>query len=316
MTNNNSELPPRARSAEGRSSKKLEVVFAPVVSTFYTDGGELDVASYAANVRAHLNAGLHGIVVAGSTGEAALLDLDERSALVDATRELTPADKWVIVGTGAESTRTCLVQTKAAAKRGADAVLVVAPHYYANAMTEEALRQHYRRVADESPVPVILYSIPKYMHFSLPESLVAELAEHENVIGIKDSSGNKDNLAGFLKARSPSFSVLVGNAQIFHHALMSGATGGILAAAMIAPAFALDIYENHRRGDMALADAAQAKLHPLGARIVGELGVPGVKAALDRIGLCGGPMRLPLQSLDAQQAATVDQLLRAELAAA
>jgi 4-hydroxy-2-oxoglutarate aldolase len=304
------------QSSNGRSTKKLEGVFAPVVSTFYTDSGELDVASYAANVRAHLNAGLHGILVAGSTGEAALLDLDERAALIDATRELTPPDKWVLVGTGAESTRTCLVQTKAAAKRGADAVLVVAPHYYSNAMTEEALRQHYRRVADESPVPVVLYSIPKYMHFSLPASLVAELAEHENIVGIKDSSGNKDILAGFLEAKSPTFSVLVGNAQIFHHALMSGATGGILAASMIAPAFALDIYESHRRGDMQAAEAAQAKLHPIGARIVGELGVPGVKAALDRLGLCGGPMRLPLQPVDARQAAAVDELLRAELVAA
>lgn len=294
-------------------SKKLEGVFAPVISTFYADGGELDVASFAANVRAHLNAGLHGIVVAGSTGEAALLDFNERSALVDATRELTPDDKWVIVGTGAESTRTCLAQTKEAAKRGADAVLVVAPHYYANAMTEEALRQHYRRVADESPVPVILYSIPKYMHFSLPGTLVAELAQHENVIGIKDSSGNKDILAGFLEAKSPTFSVLVGNAQIFHHALMNGATGGILAAAMFAPAIALDIYDNHRKGDMAAADAAQAKLVPLGAKIVGELGVPGVKAAFDRVGLSGGPLRLPLQPLDDKQAAVVDELLRAEL---
>ena len=292
--------------------KKLEGVFAPVVSTFYQDG-ELDVASFAANVRAHLHAGLSGILVAGSTGEAALLDFDERSALVDATRELTPDDKWVLVGTGAESTRTCLKQTKEAAKRGADAVLVVAPHYYANAMTEEALRQHYRRVADESPIPVVLYSIPKYMHFSIPETLVAELAQHENVIGIKDSSGNKDILAGFLKARSETFSVVVGSAQLFHHALMSGAAGGILAASMFAPQLALDIYENHRRGDMAAAEAAQAKFSPLGAKIVGELGVPGVKAALDRVGLSGGPMRLPLQPLDDKQAASVDELLRSEL---
>jgi 4-hydroxy-2-oxoglutarate aldolase len=296
-------------------TKKLEGVFAPVVSTFYQDG-ELDVASFAANVRAHLHAGLHGIVVAGSTGEAALLDLDERAALVDATRELTPDDRWVIVGTGAESTRTCIRQTKEAAKRGADAVLVVAPHYYASAMTEAALRQHYRRVADESPVPVILYSIPKYMHFSLPETLVGELAQHENVIGIKDSSGNKELLTGFLKAKSSSFAVLVGNAQLFHHALMSGADGGILAAAMFAPQVALDVYENHRRGDMAAAEAAQAKLTPLGAKIVGELGVPGVKVALERIGLCGGPMRSPLQPLDERQSAAVDDLLRSELVAA
>src|ERR1700755_996745 len=98
-------------------AKQLEGVFAPVVTTFY-ENGELDVASFLANVRAHLNAGLHGIVVAGSTGEAALLDFDERAALVDATRELTPAEKWVIVGTGAESTRTCLKQSKEAAERG------------------------------------------------------------------------------------------------------------------------------------------------------------------------------------------------------
>jgi 4-hydroxy-2-oxoglutarate aldolase len=293
-------------------TKQLQGVFAPVVTTFYQDG-ELDVASFAANVRGHLNAGLHGIVVAGSTGEAALLDFDERAALVDVTRELTPDEKWVIVGTGAESTRTCLKQTKEAARRGADAVLVVAPHYYSNAMNDVALRQHYRRVADESPVPVILYSIPKYMHFSLPEALVVELAQHQNVIGIKDSSGNKDLLTGFLKAKSPTFSVLVGNAQMFHHALMSGASGGILAAAMFAPAVALDIYENHRRGDMAAADAAQAKLTPLGAKIVGELGVPGVKVALERVGLSGGPMRSPLQSLDEKQAAAVDDLLRSEL---
>jgi len=296
-------------------TKKLEGVFAPVVTTFYQDG-ELDAASFAANVRAHLNAGLHGIVVAGSTGEAALLDFDERATLVDVTRELTPDDKWVIVGTGAESTRTCLAQTREAAKRGADAVLVVAPHYYANAMTEEALRQHYRRVADESPVPVILYSIPKYMHFSLPETLVAELAQHQNVIGIKDSSGNKDLLTGFLKAKSSSFAVLVGNAQMFHHALMNGASGGILAAAMFAPSVALDIYHNHRRGDMAAAEAAQAKLTPLGAKIVGELGVPGVKAALERVGLSGGPMRPPLQSLDEKQIAVVDELMRSEVLAA
>jgi len=296
-------------------TKKLEGVFAPVVTTFYQDG-ELDAASFAANVRAHLNAGLHGIVVAGSTGEAALLDFDERATLVDVTRELTPDDKWVIVGTGAESTRTCLAQTREAAKRGADAVLVVAPHYYANAMTEEALRQHYRRVADESPVPVILYSIPKYMHFSLPETLVAELAQHQNVIGIKDSSGNKDLLTGFLKAKSSSFAVVVGNAQMFHHALMNGASGGILAAAMFAPSVALDIYHNHRRGDMAAAEAAQAKLTPLGAKIVGELGVPGVKAALERVGLSGGPMRPPLQSLDEKQIAVVDELMRSEVLAA
>ncbi len=283
--------------------KKLQGVFAPLVSTFYAQTGELDVASFAANICAHYAAGLHGVVCAGSTGEAALLDADERAALVDAARELTPKDKWLIVGTGAESTRTCLKQTRDAAKRGADAVLVVAPHYYANAMTGPALMQHYWRVAEESPVPVILYNIPKYMHFSLAPQLVAELARHENVIGIKDSSGNKELVASYLNSASDTFTVLVGNAQIFHHALMGGAKGGILAAAMFAPSIALEVFNQHTSGNHAAADAAQARLTPLGAKIVGELGVAGVKTAMDRVGLNGGPLRSPLTPLDEDQQA-------------
>jgi 4-hydroxy-2-oxoglutarate aldolase len=133
--------------------KQLQGVFAPVVTTFYRESGEMDVASFAANIRAHLAAGVHGIVVTGSTGEAALLDNDERSALIDAAREMVPRDKVLLIGTGAESTRTCLKLTRDAASRGADAVLVVAPHYYSSAMNDAALRGHYLRVADASPVP-------------------------------------------------------------------------------------------------------------------------------------------------------------------
>jgi len=295
----------------------LRGVFAPVVTTFSSENGELDVASFEANVAAHLAAGLQGIVVTGSTGEAALLDANERAVLVEATRRVTPRDKAVIVGTGAESTRTCLVQTREAARRGADAVLVVAPHYYGPAMTTLALRAHYLRVADESPVPVILYNIPKYMHFALEASLVAELAQHENVIGIKDSSGNRELFAGYMPAQSPRFAVLTGNAQMFHHAMATGATGGILAGALFAPAIALDIFESVRRGDDPAATAAQARFTPMGAKIVAELGVAGVKAAMDRVGLTGGPVRSPLLPLDDAQRDVVNGVLEsAELAAA
>jgi 4-hydroxy-2-oxoglutarate aldolase len=295
----------------------LRGVFAPVVTTFSTENGEVDVESYEANVAAHLAAGLHGIVVTGSTGEAALLDANERAVLVEATRRVTPSDRAVIVGTGAESTRTCVIQTRDAARRGADAVLVVAPHYYGSSMTTAALRAHYLRVADESPVPVMLYTIPKYMHFALEASLVAELAKHENIIGMKDSSGNRDLWTGYMQSQSPTFAVLTGNAQMFHHAMATGGTGGILAGALFAPAIALDIFDAVRRGDEAAATAAQARFTPMGAKIVAELGVPGVKAALDRVGLVGGPVRLPLMPLDEAQRAVVHQTLEAaELATA
>ena len=140
----------------------------------------------------------------GSTGEAALLTDDERRVLLEAARSATPRDRQLLMGAGAESTRQTLKRCADAKAAGADAVLVVAPHYYSNAMTGEALRTHYRAVADGSPVPVVLYNIPKYMHFALPAELVAELARHPNVIGIKDSSGDLNMLAGFLKAQSDS----------------------------------------------------------------------------------------------------------------
>src|SRR5581483_7149869 len=127
------------------------------------------------NIRAHLDAGLHGIVVTGSTGEAALLDEQERMTLVETARRVVPGDRQLIVGTGAESTRTAQRYTKLAAERGADAVLVVAPHYYGSkAMTPSALRTHYTAIADASPVPVLLYNIPKYMHFALPAQIVED----------------------------------------------------------------------------------------------------------------------------------------------
>jgi len=297
--------------------RQLRGVYAPVVTTFDAATGELDVASFSANGAAHLAAGMDGLVVTGSTGEAALLDAAERSALIDVARSVVPSDKLLFVGTGAESTRTCLAQTRDAARRGADAVLVVAPHYYSSAMTVDALRQHYHRVADESPVPVILYSIPKYMHFALPPELVAELAKHENVIGIKDSSGQRELLAAYLQSQSPTFSVLTGNAQLFQHSMKSGARGGILAGALFAGGLAVDIHRAVLAGDDSTADAAQARFTPLGAKIIGELGVPGVKAAMDGVGLRGGPVRSPLLPVSPTQRASIDELLRsAELAAA
>ena len=294
-------------------------VFAPVVTTFYeaAEGGDVDLAAFAANIRAHLAAGMHGIVVTGSTGEAALLDFDERAALVDTAREMVPSDKRLLVGTGAESTRACIKLTRDAASRGADGVLVVAPHYYGAAMTEAALSDHYHAVADASPVPVMLYSIPKYMHFALSPALVSDLARHENVIGIKDSSGNRELFAEYMKAQSAKFSVLTGNAPMFHHALSIGSRGGILAVALFAAALTMDVYDATQRGDSEGAAAAQARVTPLGARIVGEMGVAGVKAAMDRVGLVGGSVRSPLLPLDANQRAALDELLSvAELVAA
>lgn len=284
---------------------KLEGIFAPVVTTFHSGSEDLDLGGFAKNVQSHIAEGLSGVVVAGSTGEAALLSEDERGALVATAREHTPKGRLVIAGCGGESTRQTVTRTKSAKQQGADAVLVVAPHYYAHAMTEEILRAHYTRVADESPLPVILYNIPKYMHFALSAELVAELAQHPNVIGIKDSSGALDMLKGFLRAQSSAFSVLTGSGSGLQAGIEAGARGGILAVCLFAPGFALEVRSALASGDTATAAKAQARLKPMADVIVAKLGVPGVKAALDAVGKVGGVPRMPLQALAAAGRAEV-----------
>jgi 4-hydroxy-2-oxoglutarate aldolase len=222
-----------------------------------------------------------------------------------------PDDKWLIVGVGGESTRLTIRRAVEAAARGADAVLVVSPHYYGAAMTREALTSHFMQVADASPVPVVLYNIPKYAHLTLEPSLVAELAGHEQVIGIKDSSGDLVLLRAYLQSQSSAFSVLTGNGASVHAALEMGARGGILAVALFASALTLEVRDAFQSGNRDRAMSAQERLVPLAREIVGAFGVAGVKAALDSVGLVGGPVRSPLTPLRGAQRMEVRELLRA-----
>jgi len=288
---------------------RLEGIFAPVVTPFRGASEDLDIAGFQANLRAHISDGLAGIVVAGSTGEAALLDDTERAALAAAAREVVPRDKLLLIGTGAESARQTIARCRVAKDTGADAVLVVAPHYYSNAMASENLAAHYRRVADASPLPVVLYNIPKYMHFALASDLVAELAQHPNIVGIKDSSGDIIMLHGFLEAQSATFSVITGSGSTLEAGLEAGARAGILAVSLFAAALSLEVFNAVKARDTARAAKAQVPLKVMADVIVAKLGVPGVKAAMDKVGRTGGSPRLPLLPLtDAQRAEMVAAL--------
>jgi len=290
---------------------ELRGIIGPVVTPFEAGTGDVAIEAFGANVTAHLEEGLSGVLVAGSTGEAALLDEAERRELVEAARARVPSDRLLLVGVGAESTRATVARARDAAERGADAVLVVAPHYYGSAMTDDALLAHYRRVADESPVPVMLYNIPKYMHFALSQRLVAELATHGNIIGMKDSSGDLELLRRYVDLRSASFTVLTGHAGTLLDALRTGAGGAILAASLFAAELALEVRDAFDAGDAGRASSVQERLTPLNREVVGTLGVPGIKAALDVIGLDGGAPRAPLLPLPASERDRVAGLVRA-----
>jgi len=287
----------------------LHGILAPVATPF-DSRGELDRAAFEHNCRAHMQAGLNGLVVAGSTGEAPLLDLAERESLTLWARQYVPNDRLLVAGCGAESTRTTLTYIERAVERGADAVLVVAPHYFGSNMTPEALRAHYLRVADESAVPVILYNIPKYMHFRLSRELVQELSKHANVIGIKDSSGDKASLEEYLAAQGDGFTTLTGSGQLWGAALQMGARAGILAVSLFVPALTRAVWDAVQRKDSAAADSLQARLTPLAKVIVADLGVAGVKAAMDAVGLRGGLPRSPLQPISRSDSERVRQMLR------
>ena len=289
-------------------ARRFGGVMGPMVTPFKADES-LDIAGFESNVRAHMAAGLEGVLVAGSTGEAALLGDDERRVLTEAARRLVPAERTLLAGTGAESTRHCIQRCRDAASSGADAVLVVAPHYYTSSMTPPAIKAHFLRVADESPVPVLLYNIPKYMHFRLEPELIAELAQHENIRGMKDSAGDMSFFARYVESNSDKFDVLTGHGGTFATALKLGARGGILAVSLFAPELSLEVWNAHRAGRSADADAAQKPLVPMAAEIVARMGVPGVKAAMERIGLAGGHVRLPLLPTPAADIAIIEGLL-------
>lgn len=291
---------------------ELKGVLAPAATPFDAVTGEVDVVALRANVRAWLRSDLAGVVLFGSTGEGVLLDEDERGRALAAVREVVEPGRLLLAGAGAESTRAAVRMARAAAAAGADAVMVHPPAYYRPQMTPEALRDHFAAVADASPVPVVLYAVPpRFSTVELAPGLVGELSRHPNVAGIKDSSGDLKTLAALADACDRGCAVLVGSGDALYGALEVGARGGILAVALLDPDGCAAVYRAHAEGDPALAGRLQERLVPLHRRVVGALGVPGVKAALDLLGLHGGPPRPPLKPLRPKDAEQVREALRA-----
>lgn len=288
-------------------------LFVPITTPFDPQTGEIAPVALRDNARAILEAGADGIVAAGSTGEAALLSEQEYRQVLAWLREVVPDDRWLVAGAGRESTRATIAACAVAAEEGADAVLVRPPSYYGSTLSPQALAEHFRTVADQSPIPVLLYNIPKYTHLTLPEALFAALAGHQNVLGAKDSSGDLKLFAAY-RAAAPQWALLVGSGSRYYAALELGAAGGILAVACYAAPVARRVGEAFAAGDRASAGAAQEVLTPLNKEVVERFGVPGVKAAMDAAGLVGGPVRPPLADLPEAERARIAELVSRALA--
>lgn len=285
-------------------------VLIPVTTPFDGATGELDLVSFRGNVRRWFQHPILGIVVSGSTGESVLLDEEERIRLLEVVRDLVPPHRLLVAGTGSESRRATVRMSRDAAAAGADAVLVQPPAYFKGAMTPGVLRDHYEAVADESPVPVIIYQVPLRMStVDLVTGLIAELSSHENIVGVKDSRGSLDLVGELVTQTREGFQVLVGSGAFLYASLEIGAAGGILAVANLAPGESAAIHQAFREGRTAESGRIQERLGPVHNEIVGKRGVAGVKAALDLLGYKGGPPRPPLRDLPQEEVNRVRQIL-------
>jgi 4-hydroxy-2-oxoglutarate aldolase len=343
----------------------LQGIFPPVSTPFYPEGN-IYFKKLESNVERYSKTPVAGIVVLGSTGEAILLSDDERRQALKSARDAASRHKVLVAGTGAESASETLQLTEYAAELGYDVAMVRTPHYYKKQMQPANILAFYRFVCDRSPLPVIVYNFPQATGYDIPAELVIELAEHPNMIGIKESSGDvekvrkmvagtrhvkrtatvtetfeavtprmlqagSDNggeelvtiggadkpsssavsvVAGMkTRQKEVGFQVLVGAAQKLEPSLDAGAVGAILAFADAAPTACYEIYAAWKEGDKELAHLKQERIAKAAQRIVGELGIAGVKYGMDYNGYFGGGVRLPLLPLTGEAKSEVEQFL-------
>jgi 4-hydroxy-2-oxoglutarate aldolase len=277
---------------------KLRGILLPCTTPFAPGGQDVDARALSGNIARWNRTGIDGYVVLGSTGERVHLDERETLEVVNAARAGVPGHLAFVVGVGQHGTRGSIAEARRAAEAGADAVLVITPHFYRAAMTPAALTDYYESIADASPVPVVLYNIPQNTGLAVSLDALARLCRHENIVGIKDSSGDMVNFLEMLRLASGEFAVLTGHASLLYAALSAGASGAILAAGCVAPEVAVGIARLVERGEHAGAREWQRRLTPLARAVTTRFGIGGLKYALDLCGYAGGEVRAPLSMPD------------------
>jgi 4-hydroxy-2-oxoglutarate aldolase len=270
----------------------LTGILPPLVTPF-TDEGALDLRAFEGNLDRYGEHDLGGYLVLGSNGEAASLDEAEKLSLIRAARAHA-GGRLVLAGTGLESTSGTIALTRKAADAGADAALVLTPHYYKAQMRVDALKRHFEAVAAASPIPVLLYSVPVFTGLPFPAELAAAVAGHPRIAGMKESSGDLGLLGRVLGSVPETFTVACGSAPVLYPALSIGARAGILAVACCAPGPAAALFRAFEKGEHERALRLQRALTPLATAVTTAYGVPGLKRAMDLAGFRGGLPRAPL----------------------
>ncbi len=289
------------------SKINLHGIFPPIPTPFIN--GNIAYDELAANIEKWSKAGLKGLVAMGSNGEYIYLSAEEKRKFVEKVVEITPDHMLVIAGTGCESTQETIELTRDCAARGVHAALVVTPHYYGGRMNEAAMHAYFTAVADQTPIPILLYNVPKFTHINMTAGLVAQLSRHPNIIGIKDSTGNVIQLGEIANHVDAGFNLLVGTAGALFGALTLGCVGGVLALANVAPQICVRIYQLVQEGKFEAAKKLQLKMIPVNQAVTATYGVSGLKAAMDMLGYFGGDPRPPLLPSSEKEKSEIREIL-------
>ncbi len=285
----------------------IKGIFAPIPTPFKND--EIDYAALKVNLTKWGESSLTGVVVLGSNGEFAYLTFDEKIELMKFVRENLPQDKKVIAGTGCETTKETIELSQKAAEIGCDAALILTPHYYKGAMNDTALYNYFTDVADAISIPVMLYNMPRNAGLNMSSSLVIKLAKHENIVGIKDSSGNIVQISEICANTSDDFSVFAGSGSFLYTALAVGAVGGTLAVANIMPEESILLYNEFNQGNLGKAKELQFLLLEPNKAVTSQYGIAGLKAALDHLGFIGGEVRRPMLNASDDVKADIKEIM-------
>ncbi|KAB3530326.1 4-hydroxy-tetrahydrodipicolinate synthase [Alkaliphilus serpentinus] len=284
-------------------------IYTPIVTPFKRDEA-IDYGKMQRNLEKWGKTDLDGIVVLGSNGEFVYLSHEEKLDLVKFTIDHFNRDKKIIVGTTYESTKETIRFSKEVADLGADGVLVLPPHYYKGGMKEALLYQYFIDVAEECPIPLMIYNMPGNTGINLSSSLIAKLSKHPNIVGIKDTSGNIVQLSEIGRDADKDFAVFAGNAGYLLPALTVGARGATLALANILPEDCCRLVALFKEGKIEEAKELQLKILEINHLVTSGFGVPALKVALDLLDYDGGEVRRPLQALSMDKIQLVEDALK------
>lgn len=273
-----------------------------------SSAGEVDFSALDGLIDRHIEAGTHGIVPVGTTGESATLGVDEHLSVIEHVIKRVDGRVPVIAGTGANATAEAIELTREAKARGADGCLLVTPYY--NKPTQEGLFRHYVAIAESVDVPQVLYNVPGRTGCDMLPETIARLASIPQIVGVKEASGDVSRVSAIRNASPDDFAILSGEDACTCEMLKLGARGVISVTANVAPALMSRFCTAFLEGDLEEAESIDARLQPLHAMLFVESNPIPVKWALHQLGLVDVGIRLPLTPLSEEHRAPLAKLLK------